>query len=145
MAALRLVLFASVYLLSQAAIYHAAIPVQKHDTKDVTGNPLEPFLQNEAQAACVGLSRGNYGWVSAIPRNCHGSSTNTCDHVCKHLSAVAFDSQRRAAKVHKCVNAIHIYKPYNSVNYGYPGLKTYLYNTCTGTGCGPNFCCCISH
>ncbi len=146
MIAIRLVLlFASVFLVSQAKVVPAPAPAQKYVMDEVTGKPLEPFLQNEAQAACIGLSRGLHGWVSAIPRECHGGSKQTCDHVCKHLGHVAFDSHRSAAaRVHRCVNVIHVYKPYHSANFGHPGLKTYLHNSCTSTGCGPNFCCCIS-
>lgn len=111
----------------------------------VHGNPLATYEQNHAQSVCVSLAASyeEFGWVSAVPRNCRG--THTCEEVCSHIKERAPDGQRRGAKTNICLDSLHIYKPQYSTKYGYPGLKTYVYNSCAGSSCGPNFCCCLSN
>lgn len=99
--------------------------------------------QQQAQAACVGLSGGLSGWVSAVPRKCDAQTVN-CAGVCAQVGARAPDVQRQNANVHACFNSLHIYREAISESEGAPGLKTYKYQSCAAAGCGPNYCCCNS-
>lgn len=102
---------------------------------------LHEGSQLHAQATCAGLE-GNTGWVSAVPRNCQ--SGQTCNSICAKIGSTAPDSQRKNAGSHYCINSLHIYNQALSKGNHIPGLKTYKYNSCRVTSCGPNFCCCIS-
>ena len=99
-----------------------------------------PMAQQQAQAACVGLTDG-VGTVSAVPRSCGGAET--CHSICAHLNLHAPDARRRVARSNICVNAMHIYTDAESTVAGVPGLKT-KFESCDVANCGPNVCCCLS-
>ncbi len=99
--------------------------------------------QLQAQAACIGVSGGLEGWVTAVPRSCDGN-TVSCDQICSNLHRRTQDKQLKEAAGRQCFNALHIYANGTSEEGGVPGFKTYKYQGCSNTGCGPNYCCCHS-
>jgi hypothetical protein len=102
------------------------------------------LVQLQAQAACAAIGNPSVrGWVSAVPRQCDPNGA-TCATICANVGQRASDSQRQNAGSQSCFNALHIYTNNPSTELGAPGLKTYVYNSCGNTGCGPNFCCCES-
>lgn len=109
------------------------------------GFALDEYPQLEAQSICSSESIPSAGWVSAVPREC--PSNTSCDTICKSIPLHAPDEQRRKARNHVCLSSYHVYNDAFSTKLHYPGLKTYKYqgNSCSVTGCGPNFCCCLSY
>ncbi|XP_052283346.1 uncharacterized protein LOC127880152 [Dreissena polymorpha] len=90
------------------------------------------FTDEIAQATCTAI-RSEGGYVKAVRRTC-SNQTVSCEDLCKSVSAT-------------CFNALHVYQPDNVLGIaetGRAGLKTYRYNSCLGSLCGPNFCCCDS-
>ncbi|KAH3832650.1 hypothetical protein DPMN_105942 [Dreissena polymorpha] len=88
------------------------------------------FTDEIAQATCTAI-RSEGGFVRAVRRTCSNQAVS-CEDLCKSLSAT-------------CFNALHVYQPTNVLGRtetGKAGLKTYRYNSCSGSKCGPNFCCC---
>lgn len=107
------------------------------------GTSLDTFPQLQAQAACLALDNSQIGWRSAIPRKCSGHAT--CATICNSLQLHAPDKQRQNAKNHVCLDSFHLYNQGFSKKEHMAGLKTYRYNSCNRSGCGPNFCCCLSY
>ncbi|XP_045169411.1 uncharacterized protein LOC123532117 [Mercenaria mercenaria] len=83
-----------------------------------------------AQGTCTSLITES-DHIYAVRRTCTSNTPTTCDAVCSNIGK-------------KCFNALHVYsgKILGGTESGKQGLHTYKYNSCTGTNCGPNFCCC---
>lgn len=86
-----------------------------------------------AQATCTAL-RPAGGWTFAIRRVCSGNAPS-CAEACAALT------EGQAGNL-KCFNALHVYGNQAHGSTDQLGLKTYKYNGCGGSYCGPNYCCC---
>ncbi|XP_053374503.1 uncharacterized protein LOC123532088 [Mercenaria mercenaria] len=78
------------------------------------------FRDEIAQGACTSLLPGT-DFTSAVQRTCTSTANESCSTVCNEIGKI-------------CYNSLHIY----SVS----PPKSYKYDSCSNTGCGPNFCCC---
>ncbi|XP_053374504.1 uncharacterized protein LOC128547012 [Mercenaria mercenaria] len=87
----------------------------------IFGN-VQPFdFRDEiAQGTCTALLTGT-DYALAVQRTCTSTTKESCSKVCNEIGKV-------------CYNSLHIY----SVS----PLKSFKYDSCSNTGCGPNFCCC---
>ena len=90
-----------------------------------------PNLQGQilAQAACVAMVP-NGGHVRAVQRTCSNNAPS-CEETCAQLNGVS-----------SCFNALHVYNNQPASGVNELGLRTYRYNGCSGSYCGPNYCCC---
>ncbi|XP_060555062.1 uncharacterized protein LOC132715966 [Ruditapes philippinarum] len=89
------------------------------------------FADQIAVATCTALLPGGSNHVYAVRRTC-SSLAVSCADTCKRVKTT-------------CFNALHVYRgsPILKRNQdGERGLYLYRYNSCGGTFCGPNFCCC---
>lgn len=109
------------------------------------GVQMHVDTQLQAQAICGGIETPRGGWVSAVPRKCVSGSQESCSSVCSRIPNNAKDTQRKSANTHICYNSIHVYSQDYSTHPNFAGLKTYKYNSCAASGCGPNYCCCLSY
>ncbi|XP_060584234.1 uncharacterized protein LOC132740370 [Ruditapes philippinarum] len=96
--------------------------------------PVESFDYKDeiAQGSCTSIIPDTQpDHVYAVRRTC--PSAETCEAVCKNVGKI-------------CYNALHVYSGtiLAAGDTGKAGLHSYKYNSCTGTGCGPNFCCCAN-
>jgi Skp family chaperone for outer membrane proteins len=96
----------------------------RFDRHDLEGQTL-------AEATCTALNGG--GWSFAVRRDC--SSKLSCAQIC---GAVHENQVPRM----RCYNSLHLYANNYANGAERTGLKTYKYNSCSNTGCGPNYCCC---
>ena len=106
-------------------------------------DPAGVLGQLQAQAACIGVSGGLKGWITAVPRQCN-NQTVSCTQICAGIHTTSLDEQIRGASARQCFNALHVYPNEESSSSGVPGFKTYKYQSCGNTNCGPNYCCCLS-
>lgn len=99
--------------------------------------PLDLYsdlVQIQAQSACLALSPGN-GHIYAVSRECSNTAPS-CKEVCEKVYC------DYAKKHTTCYDALHIYKDTGISKPYERGLKTYIYKSCEGRFCGPNYCCC---
>lgn len=82
-----------------------------------------------AQGACTAVKTGS-DHIYAVRRQCSNLAAS-CESVCHNLGK-------------QCFNAVHVYgrTALADSSTGEIGLHTYRYDSCSGTYCGPNFCCC---
>ena len=100
---------------------------------DGSGSLLTSLIQVHAHATCTALGPGS--WVFAVQRDCSNEAPS-CADICSFL----IDDQ---AGHLTCFNSLHVYEARTPFNRSYTlGLKTYKYNGCGGSFCGPNYCCC---
>jgi len=119
----------------------------EEDTAELDDMEIAPFDrydldgQIQAEAVCTALAPSDKsGWTYAVRRDCTATNGQTCDQLC----AASMESQVQSAGAKQlwCLNAIHIYDNQATDKSHVVGLKTYRYNSCAGTSCGPNYCCC---
>jgi len=102
--------------------------------------PSRPFNKDDvdaqilAEATCTAMNTKS-GWTFAVRRPCITGSQTTCAHICNGLS------ESQAGQL-ECFNSLHIYGRQPASSTSTIGLKTYRYNNCFHTSCGPNYCCC---
>lgn len=95
--------------------------------------------QIEAESVALTMSTRN-GWTYAVKRHCTSGGTLTCHNICNKLSEAQATSS--GSPYLKCTNSLHIYGNQPAPGPHALGLKTYRYNSCSSTGCGPNYCLC---
>jgi hypothetical protein len=112
-----------------------ALPVIEASEPPITQGLVQtgPDAQMLAQAACTAM-KGAGGWTFAIRRECTAFAAD-CATTCANIT------EDQAGPL-KCFNALHVYANEPRTSAATVGLKTYRYNSCTGGGCGPNYCCC---
>lgn len=89
------------------------------------------FADQIAVSTCTAMLTSGNNHVYAVRRQC-SSLAVSCTETCSHLGL-------------SCFNALHVYRgsPVLKRNQnGAKGLYVYRYNSCAGSFCGPNFCCC---
>ncbi|CAH1783448.1 unnamed protein product, partial [Owenia fusiformis] len=102
------------------------------------------YYDEIAEAACTAMNTAG-GFTYAVRREC--PTSRTCSVICSNQSLRAQDGQV-ASRSMRCLNALHVYNNRPQFAHGHTSgieklsLKTYRYNSCTGSSCGPNYCCC---
>ncbi|XP_052772969.1 uncharacterized protein LOC128211896 [Mya arenaria] len=89
------------------------------------------YRDQMAQATCTALLDTGSTHVYAVRRAC-SNMTVPCAEVCSSLSLT-------------CFNSLHVYNIGTPLPWGVTGKhngRMYRYNSCAGSFCGPNFCCC---
>mmetsp|Transcript_18792 Transcript_18792/g.29137 ORF Transcript_18792/g.29137 Transcript_18792/m.29137 type:complete len:712 (-) Transcript_18792:47-2182(-) len=93
-----------------------------------------------AEAACTSMAPNRKsGWTYAVRRQCAGRET--CDTLCKKKNESQAKSEGKNNRLY-CLNSLHIYGQQPTSQPYRIGLRTYKYNSCRASGCGPNYCCC---
>eukprot|EP00118_Oscarella_pearsei_P008922 m.48521 g.48521 ORF g.48521 m.48521 type:complete len:250 (+) comp33883_c0_seq3:104-853(+) len=98
-----------------------------------------------AAAVCAAIG-SSVGYLYAVRRDCNSHRDIACNQICSDKSLRAQDSQV-ASRPMRCVNAVHVYANRPVTGSGNPptlGLKLHMYNSCSNTACGPNYCCCLA-
>ncbi|XP_052770867.1 uncharacterized protein LOC128210557 [Mya arenaria] len=89
------------------------------------------YRDQMAQSTCTALLDTSSAHVYAVRRACSNMIV-PCEVVCTTLNLT-------------CFNSLHVYTPQTSLPSGVTGQQSgriYRYNSCEGSYCGPNFCCC---
>ncbi|KAL4230953.1 hypothetical protein ACF0H5_011326 [Mactra antiquata] len=103
--------------------------VKNHGPGDQYGVTYD-FADQIAVSTCTSLPEA-VGYIYAVRRQCSNLSVS-CEETCKSLQL-------------KCFNSIHVHRGSTTQkqdDVGKLGLYLYRYNSCAGSYCGPNFCCC---
>jgi len=113
------------------------------EVSQTMGFQVRPFsrynLDGQILAQAVCSAMGPHGWTYAVRRPCSNKAPS-----CAAICAGTTESQAKRAGNQRlqCFNALHIYGRQPTTRENHRGLQVYKYNSCGGSYCGPNYCCC---
>ena len=116
-----------VCIFAAMTVHSTASPTYPFGTSH--GNSLTSGALVFGETVCSAITQLS-GFISAVPRQCHGGVVETCDSICSKVGQNAPDAQRKSMNIHSCVNSLHVYPLATATNLNDPGLKVYKYNSC---------------
>ncbi|KAJ7365428.1 hypothetical protein OS493_005535 [Desmophyllum pertusum] len=108
------------------------------------------YLDEIAMATCAAIPSSGPGLIYAVRRTC-GEKPN-CKDICTDHALRKQGPKEVQNLAWHCKESLHVYKRQPALKDNYEeytdshklGLAVYRHHSCTVSGCGPNYCCCVA-
>ncbi|XP_031571514.1 uncharacterized protein LOC116305687 [Actinia tenebrosa] len=126
------------------------VPQEEDSVKRGFSSYYRNYYDEIAMSVCASMPMRGGGYIFPVRRACSSTNKQTCSQLCASAGVRKQLTAGSSSYIFECLESLHIYKgrpqlaanPGGNTDVGRIGLIVYRYHSCSGSSCGPNYCCC---